>query len=74
MLNAAQPNVLMKLIDSFTTTTKLFSMIALVGLLAGCTTPMASRKDLNDSQSKAPRQTLSDPSDYGEIPPDERPF
>lgn len=57
-----------------TKTAKLFSTIALVGLLAGCTTSMAGRKDLNDAKLKAPRQTHSDASDYSEIPPDERPF
>ena len=68
-------NVLMTPIDSFiTTTTKLFSTITLIGLLAGCTTPMAGRKDPNDAQSKALRHTDSDSDDGNEISPDERPF
>jgi len=55
-------------------TARFFSAIALVGLLASCTAPMAGRQDLNDAQSKASGQPDADPGDSSELPPDERPF
>jgi len=65
----------MKPSDSFIAgAARLFSAISLAGFLAGCTTPMAGRQDLNHAQLETPGQTDSLPGDLGEIPPDERPF